>query len=244
MIGGAPLNTILISNNGRIMMETDSPDWTPTIDEHYDQPQISALWADYDFRTSGTIYYKHVPGDRVIITWEDFKSSFTSNNNNMQLEIFDDGSGMIRMSYLDMGGTTGIIGISDGNGTPSDFAQQEADFSSSQHAFSAYELWKVENRIFDNTALTIETTTQFPTLLAYALGAVDIAPNPPFTYTIDSDGMTIYLPQPEPTDADRQLEWSINLIDWETSNVIKSPNQFRVNVDADTLFFRLTADFR
>lgn len=241
-IGGSAISTIHIGTNGMTSLASGSTDWSPTVNEHFSRSQVALLWADYDFRTTGKIYYRHISGDRVIITYENFPSSFTSNINNMQLEIFDDGSGMIRMTYLDMGGTRGIVGISDGSGTPADFTSREADFSDSTFQFSDYELWKVSHKIFayaDGERLQV---VNMPTLAAYALGAFETAPEPAYTYETIGTQTVVELASSEPADVTLQLEWSIDLTEWRTDNVAKSANNFMINFETDLIFFRFTAE--
>jgi|GEM_PF-6993603 len=242
-ISGNTVGTIFVSTNGMTTLgPAGSFDWSPTIEKHFDRFQIALLWTDLDFRSVGKIYYKAIPGDRVIITYENFTATVVNappNNNNMQLEIFDDGSGMIRMSYLNMETSRGIVGVSDGSGTPANFATREADFSDPNYQFTDYEFWRVSHRIFDSRDDDWLPEANLETLAAYSLGILEAAPAPAYSSQLVGTQLIVDFVIPEPAGSTRNLEWSRNLNQWFTSGITKTASRFVIdNVTHKTFFYR------
>jgi hypothetical protein len=97
---------------------------------HFGGHQISALLNDLDAGTHGQLYYTFTPGDRAIITFDSIPQYSSSNVNTFQIEIFDDDSGIIRISYLQVDANDAVVGISGGAGTPSEWPDGMIDFSS------------------------------------------------------------------------------------------------------------------
>ena len=91
--------------------------------------RISALFDDFDPSSGGALRYRHEPGDRVVLTFDGVPEWGSSNASRFQVELFDDGSDIIRLTFLDVAARDGIVGLSAGEGEPTGFAVPGVDFS-------------------------------------------------------------------------------------------------------------------
>ena len=71
--------------------------------------------------TGGTISWRQL-ADRIAVTWQGVPEYGTTNSNNFQIELFFDGR--IRITCLGIAATDGLIGLSQGLGTPVDFRRE------------------------------------------------------------------------------------------------------------------------
>jgi len=100
------------------------PDVNPTEypAEHFGLPRISCLFDDLDPSAGGTVSWKQL-GDRVAVTFEDVPEAGTANSNSFQFELFFDGR--IRLTWLGIDATDGLVGLSKGEGIPEDFLESD-----------------------------------------------------------------------------------------------------------------------
>lgn len=119
-------NTTLfwIDSNGGVILGAGSVSNERSYDNHFSLRRIAGFLDDLDPRAGGTVSWKEL-SDRVVVTYQDVPEYGGANPNNFQIEMFFDGR--IRLSYLQMDAGWGVAGLSEGNGTPSDFAP--SDFS-------------------------------------------------------------------------------------------------------------------
>ncbi|WOO40257.1 BACON domain-containing protein [Rubellicoccus peritrichatus] len=129
VIGGTSVSTIHIGSNGLITFEAGSGTYTESVTTHFSRRQLSPLWDDLSPNQSGTVYYKFIAGDRAVITYEDVPEFSAGNDNTVQVEIFDDGSNIIRFSYLRVDANDAVVGVSGGTGTPDGWSDNEIDFT-------------------------------------------------------------------------------------------------------------------
>jgi hypothetical protein len=115
-----------ISSNGRLTFGSADTDYTETIGEHFAQPGISMLWDDLNPSSGGTVKYA-TKIDRVVVTFNGVPEYSNTGSNTFQCELYYDG--VIRLSYLGIDSNDNIVGLSAGNGTPTDF--EEDDISAS-----------------------------------------------------------------------------------------------------------------
>lgn len=115
---GAEVAGFRVSSNG--CLNGTGQDATPlgSYDAHFSQFQISALFADLDPSVSGSVSFKQLD-DRAVVTWLNVPEKGTLNLNSIQAELFFDGR--IRLTYLAINASSGVVGISAGGGTPEDF---------------------------------------------------------------------------------------------------------------------------
>ena len=119
-------NTFFIGSNGYLTQGRGDTAFSESLSAHFSLPRVSALFDDLNPGSGGTISWKQLT-DRVAVTYlnvPEFGSSSISNS--FQIELFFDGR--IRLTYLKVGSTDGLVGLSRGTGIPEGFIG--SDFSS------------------------------------------------------------------------------------------------------------------
>jgi len=95
-----------------------------TLDDHFDLPGVSGLFADLDPHTAGAVTWQQLE-DRIAVTYEDVTQAGVTNSSTCQIEMFFDGD--IRLTFLDVEASPSIVGLSVGY-MPDPFT--ESDLSS------------------------------------------------------------------------------------------------------------------
>jgi hypothetical protein len=116
---------IYVGSNGYITFGAGDTGYSESLGEHFRLPRISALFDDLDPSSKGGVGAKKLP-DRLAVTWVRVPEFDTTNSNIFQIEMFFDGR--IRISWLGMAAGDGLVGLSQGLGTPPGFV--ESDLSS------------------------------------------------------------------------------------------------------------------
>ncbi|MCP4247430.1 MAG: S8 family serine peptidase, partial [bacterium] len=119
---GVPYTGLFVNANGNVTFNAADSEFNETIDDHFAQPRISLLFDDFDPTAGGTISWKH-EADRIAVTWQDVPEANASNLNTFQLEMYFDGR--IQMTWLGLGASDGIAGLSEGLGTSPDFFETD-----------------------------------------------------------------------------------------------------------------------
>ena len=115
---GQNYTSFYVNENGNITFNGGDTTYQESLSIHFSRPRIAAMFNDL-WASGGTRSWKVFP-DRVVVTFENVHEYNASNNlNTFQTEMFDNGE--IRITWLRMDATTGIVGLSAGNGLPSDF---------------------------------------------------------------------------------------------------------------------------
>jgi len=123
---GDTFGAFFVGSNGYVTFDSGDTTSDDILQFHFDRPRISALFTDLDPTfpgVSGTISWRQLP-DRAVVTWDGISSWYAMNSNTFQVEMFFDGR--IRLSWLGIDVVGALVGLSDGNGLPSNF--QESDF--------------------------------------------------------------------------------------------------------------------
>ncbi len=132
---GTTYSTLWISPNGSICMENPgslsvAPNkYYPSLSTHFTVKRISALFSTGFSAVNGTttIYVGRIASvtgqERTVVTYNNLVYNGNINNKcSAQVELFD--SGVITISWLNGTTPTGVlVGLSDGSGLPSPFAQ-------------------------------------------------------------------------------------------------------------------------
>ena len=113
-----------VGANGYITFTQGDTDFSPTLAKHFDTLRISGLYYDLTAAYTGTISSVQL-SNRVAVTWLNVPGFSNTASNTFQIEMFYDGR--IRLSWLEIGSQSNIVGLSDGLGLPPDFV--ETDFS-------------------------------------------------------------------------------------------------------------------
>ena len=128
---GQPYDQIWFTTSGQVLFESSF--WcSESIDKHFGSAAISVLFdnlSPFSANGNGSWYYgSSLVAEKVAIKWVNFVREGTNDPNTFSCELFFDGR--IRLSWLDIGSISNIVGLSDGNGTPTDFI--EDDFSENE----------------------------------------------------------------------------------------------------------------
>ena len=122
---GSAFASFRVGSDGYIAFDSGDPVPPLTLADHFSQKRISFLLADLDPSAGGTVSYKQL-SDRVAVTFEGVPEYGTANSNDVQVEMFFQGT--IRITYLNVEVTDAIAGLSNGGGQPAYFL--ESDLSS------------------------------------------------------------------------------------------------------------------
>ena len=123
-IFGQSYSTVFVGSNGYITFTGGDTDFSESIAEHFETLRLSGLYTDLTAVHTGSVTGKQL-FNRVAFTWQGVPEYNSSAPNTFQIELFYDGR--IRLSWLEIGSRSNIVGLSDGQGVPPDF--EETDFS-------------------------------------------------------------------------------------------------------------------
>ena len=123
---GTSYPSFYVASNGYITFGAGDTNYTASVASHFSLPRIAPLFDDLNLTSVGTCSWQQL-SDRIAVTWQNVPAYGTTNSNNFQVEMFFDGR--IRITCLGIADTQGLIGLSQGLGTPSDYASSN---------FSAY----------------------------------------------------------------------------------------------------------
>ena len=115
---GSNYHSIYISPNGYITFTQAVSEFGDSLSAHFAAPRISMLFGELDASFEGLVSWLQLQ-DRVAVTFENVVDFFGFTPNSFQAELFFDGR--IRLTYLELGATDGVIGLSRGVGIPPAF---------------------------------------------------------------------------------------------------------------------------
>ena len=119
---GQNYSTFWVGTNGYITFSSGDTTYTEALAAHFNQPRISALFNDLDPGQGGTVSWKQL-ADRAVVTWLNVPHHSVSNTNTFQIEMFFDGR--LAISFLAIGDTDGLAGLSAGGGQPADYTASD-----------------------------------------------------------------------------------------------------------------------
>jgi hypothetical protein len=124
---GTSYETIYIGSNGYITFVSGDVGYIESFENHFDPlPRISALFDDLNpdplTGGGGTVSWKQLD-DRIVVTFENVPEFSLSTTNSFQVEIFYNGK--IRITYLDIAVSDGLVGLSEGYGWPLYFVESD-----------------------------------------------------------------------------------------------------------------------
>jgi len=120
---GNSYDRFFIGSNGYITFGCGDTSATGDESVHFHLPRISTLFADLNPPDAEKITLKRMP-DRIVVSFINIPEKNAPDKNNFQVEMGFDGC--IRITWLNMASTCGIVGLSNGQGIP---AGQMTDFS-------------------------------------------------------------------------------------------------------------------
>jgi len=115
---GLGYTSFYVGSNGYITFLSGDTTATETLEAHFSQPRISALFDDLDPSSGGIVTWKQL-ADRAVVTWEGVPQAGTWQPNTFQIEMFFNGE--IHISWLSCHANDGIVGLSEGIGLPVDY---------------------------------------------------------------------------------------------------------------------------
>ncbi len=119
---GKRTNIFYIGSNGYITFDEGDSAYTGTLATHFARRRISGLFADLNPESGGRISWQQLV-DRAVVTFEDITQYQTGSRNSFQIELFFDGR--IRLTHLNIGSATGLVGLSAGNDIPATFVPSD-----------------------------------------------------------------------------------------------------------------------
>ncbi|MCH2146288.1 MAG: S8 family serine peptidase [Phycisphaerales bacterium] len=119
---GEHYDSIFISSNGRITLDSGSTDYTESMNDHFGHTGVSLIFDDLNPSAGGTVRCAEL-FTKVVVTYYDVPEYSNTGSNTFQCEFFHDG--VIRCSWLGVDSADNIVGLSEGNGIPGDFEQSD-----------------------------------------------------------------------------------------------------------------------
>ncbi|MEO8429817.1 MAG: M36 family metallopeptidase, partial [Verrucomicrobiota bacterium] len=120
---GTNYTSFYVSANGSVTFTQGVSEFQESLEAHFSLPRVSILFDDLDPSFDGLVSWTQLP-DLVAVTFENVPNFFEASQNSFQLEMFFDGR--TRLTYLEIGSTGGLHGLSNGKGSPDGFV--ETDF--------------------------------------------------------------------------------------------------------------------
>jgi len=108
---GTSYSTFFVGSNGSVTFGSGDTDYTESLADHFGRPRISGLFDDLNPAAGGTVYAEKL-ADRTVVTYLNVPEYGTSTANSFQIEMFIDG--VIRITYLGIAATDGLVGLSEG----------------------------------------------------------------------------------------------------------------------------------
>jgi uncharacterized repeat protein (TIGR03803 family) len=116
-------NVLYVGSNGYLTMDSGDTACSPSFTSHFALPRVSALYQDLNPGAGGIVTWKQL-SDRVAITWLAVPIYGSSTQtNSFQVEMFFDGR--IRLTYLNLNTSGGLVGLSAGMGQQANFVPSD-----------------------------------------------------------------------------------------------------------------------
>lgn len=122
---GVEYSTVYVGSNGYLTFGTGDATSTESIADHFALPRISGLFCD--LAPSGNVSSRQM-GDRLLITFDAVVDVLSGSPNSFQIELFYDGT--VRLTWLAIGATDALIGLSSVQAIPFNF--EESDISNTK----------------------------------------------------------------------------------------------------------------
>jgi uncharacterized repeat protein (TIGR01451 family) len=121
-IYGRSTNRFYLSSDGHLTFDVADSSGTATLANHFARPRVSALFSHLHPGDGGRVMYQEL-SNRVAITFENIPNYDDDLINSFQIELFFDGR--IRLCYLGLGSSGGLVGLSAGLGVPAQFVESD-----------------------------------------------------------------------------------------------------------------------
>jgi subtilisin family serine protease len=211
---GKTRDRFYVGSNGYVTFDAGDTSWSETFSQHFSHPRISALFDDLS-PVEGTVSWIQL-ADRVAVTFEDVPEYGSSEGNTFQIEMFFDGR--IVLSYLGISAEDGLVGLSEGEGTPA--------------GFTASDLSRYDHCNLINRAVQIMTPNggeyfepEAGVSIQWATSGIDWVPTDKVNllYSIDSGDWT-------PISGASGLAYHLGSFNWDTTGLAES-NKYLVRIE-------------
>ncbi len=116
LLYGASHTSFYVNPNGNITFGSSDSTTSESFSAHFSKPRIAALFDDLNPAAGGTVSWKQL-SDRIVVTFQGVPQyNVSGDSNTFQTEMYFDGR--IQISYLGIGATDGLAGLSEGLGLP------------------------------------------------------------------------------------------------------------------------------
>jgi len=123
---GSTFTDCYVSTNGYLTFVSGDDTYSETLADHFNLVRISALFHDFDPSAGGYVHVGAGPAGSFVATWFQVPSYHNSSQiSTAQIQLHPDGA--ITLVWLQVDAPNAIVGLSDGTGIPSGFA--ETDYS-------------------------------------------------------------------------------------------------------------------
>ncbi|MCC6156053.1 MAG: S8 family serine peptidase, partial [Candidatus Hydrogenedentes bacterium] len=119
-IYGMSFTSFFINANGNITFGSPDSSAIEIVQDHYAIPRVAGLYDDLAPTNQKPVRYMQL-SDRAVITWDRVPEEGLGGSNSFQVELFFDGQ--IRLTHLNIDATDGLVGLSRGLGTQSDWIE-------------------------------------------------------------------------------------------------------------------------
>jgi len=124
---GEPCSELWINANGSVTFGASDDQDDFSISNHFRLPRVSAWLGKLGWEYSPnaiyhSVYYNQL-SNRIALTWIDVPEGTNGGSNSLQLELFFDG--VIRLTFLRMDASNGVVGLSPGGGVPQNFVESD-----------------------------------------------------------------------------------------------------------------------
>lgn len=119
---GIAWDGLYVCSNGQVTFGAGTGDYSETLSEHFSRTEIAMLWDDLNPASGGAVRFGNL-SDRAVVTFDGVPQYSNNDSNTFQLELFYDGT--LRLSWLGIGSSDSIVGLSHGDGTPDGFIQSD-----------------------------------------------------------------------------------------------------------------------
>ncbi len=139
---GSAYSDLFIGSNGYITFDENDSGFTPSIADHFGRKRISGYFCDLDPSAGGHVYWVQL-ADRVVVTYDHVPRWSSGELNTFQCELYFDGK--ITLSWLGINYLHGLVGLSNGSGEPSGFAETDlSDFASDYDKDGIPNTWELQ----------------------------------------------------------------------------------------------------
>ncbi|MCE5228582.1 S8 family serine peptidase [bacterium] len=120
LLYGTAYSGFYVGSNGYITFGSGDSSYGESFTNHFAKPRIAGHYDDLS--PASNVSWRQLT-DRAVVTWNQVREYGGTTVNSFQIEMFFDGK--ITITWLAMGATDGLAGVSAGSGVPSGFVESD-----------------------------------------------------------------------------------------------------------------------